>query len=266
MLERLSNRDKILLLILLIALVGYCFYHFLLVRQFKAYTQVKSELTESQAKLAQALAQSASLQRESNRLDKAKKDMREAGKRFETEMRDGSSVIILGLDGIFEGLDITGLEPGDIKEDPVLLEMPVKITAQGDYREMLSFCEDMENMTNLTEVQGLKMEAVSGTNDVKMTVDMTIFSAKTPQGRLSLEDITRWLTGRYNIFRPAAVIAPIPELTGKIVNPASPPESTGSQPEGNGSVQGSTSGSAGGTESGSSGESVPSQSEYIWKK
>ncbi len=258
MLDRLSGRDKILLLIVLIALVGYCFYHFILTKQLEAYSQVKSELAESQAKLSQALAQSASLPIESSKLDKAKKDIKETGKHFETEMRDGSSVIILGLNAIFEGVDITSLEPGEIKEDPILLEMPVKLTAQGNYRETLLLCEDIENMTNLTEVQGSKIEAVSGTNDVKMTVEMTIFSSKTPQGRLSLEDISRWLTGRYNIFRPATMIAPIPELTGKIINPASPPENPAGPPEGTGSVQGEASGSAG--------ESVSPKSEYIWKK
>ncbi len=250
MFERLSNRDKILLLILLTALVGYCFYHFILVVQLKAYTQVESDLAESQAKLTQALAQSAFLQSENAKLVNAKRDIQEAGKRFETEMRDGSSVILLGLDGIFEGVDITDLEPGDIKDDSILLEMPLKISAQGNYYKMLSFCQDIENMTNLSEVQGLKMEAVSGTDDVRMTVDMIIFSAKTPQGCLSLEDISRWLTGRYNIFSPAAVIAPLPELADKIIKPASPSDSPDSQPGGTGSVQDSV------------GESISPQPEY----
>jgi len=243
MFERLSSRDKILLLVVLIALAGYCIYHFIFVVQFKAYTQVKSDLAESQAELTQALAQSASLHSENAMLIKAKKDIREAGKRFDTEMRDGSSVILLGLDVIFEGVDIISLEPGDIKDDPILLEMPLKITAQGNYLKMLSFCQDIENMTNLSEVQGLKMEAVSGTDDVKMTIDIIIFSSKKPQERLSLEDISRWLTGRYNIFSTAAVIAPLPELDGKIIKPASPSDSSNSQPGGTGSVQGPAGGS-----------------------
>ena len=253
MFERLSNRDKIILLILLIALVGYCFYHFILVVQLKAYTQVKSDLAESQAKLTQALAQSASLQSENTKLVNAKKDIQEAGKLFETEMRDGSSVILLGLDGICEGVDITDLEPGVIKDDPVLLEMPLKITAQGNYCKILSFCQGIENMINLSEVQSLKMEAVSGANDVRMTVNMIIFSAKTPQGRLSLKDISRWQTGRYNIFSPAAGIAPLPELADKIIKPVSPSDSSDSQPGGTGSVQGLA------------GESVPPHLEYNGK-
>lgn len=259
MFGRLSKRDRIILLIFVVAAIGYCFYHFLLVRQFQAYGQVKTDLAASQAKLTQSYALAASQQSESSKLDKAKKDMKESGKRFETEMRDGSSVIILGLDGIFEGVDITDLEPGEIKEDPYLLEMPMKIIAQGNYREMLSFCEDIENLTNLTEVMNLKMESVSESNKVNMTVNLIIFSAKTPQGRLSLEDVSRWLTGRYNIFRqPSTIIAPIPELTGKIIKPESPSDNTGSQPEGTGSAQGSA--------SGSSDNSVSPQPEYIWKK
>ncbi|KUK52794.1 MAG: hypothetical protein XD78_1705 [Desulfotomaculum sp. 46_296] len=258
MFERLSKRDKIILLVLLIAGIGYCFYHFLLVAQFQAYEQVKTDLAVSQAKLTQSIALAATQQSESSKLEKAKKDVKEAGKRFETEMRDGSSVIILGLDGIFEGVDITSLEPGEIKEGPYLLEMPMKITAQGNYREMLSFCEDIENMTNITEVKSLKMESVSGSNKVNMTVELVIFSAKTPQGRLSLEDVSRWLTGRYNIFRPSPMIAPIPELTGKIIKPESPADSTGSQSERTGTGQGSA--------SGSSDNSVSPQPEYIWKK
>jgi len=65
-----------------------------------------------------------------------------------------------------------------------------------------------------------------------------------------LEDISRWLTGRYNIFSPAAVIAPLPELADKIIKPASPSDSPDSQPGGTGSVQDSV------------GESISPQPEY----
>jgi type IV pilus assembly protein PilO len=76
----------------------------------------------------------------------------------------------------------------------------------------------MENkgLNNLAITRDLKMEATPEPGIIKAPRDGIIYSAKTPQGRLSLEELARWLTGRYNIFRPASGIAPLPELAGQI--------------------------------------------------
>lgn len=252
MFEALSKRDKILLLIVLIAGVGFCLYHFILVSQYKTYVKVKNELSQSQAQLNEDSVVAASFKSESEKLDKVKKEIKDAGRRFETEMRDGSSVIILGLDGIFEDVDITSLEPGEIKEEPYLLDLPMQIIAQGNYVKMLSFCKDIEKLTNFTEVRGIKMEAILGTGMIKTTIDVNIYSAKTPTGMLNISELSRWLTGKSDVFQPSTMIPPIPELAGKIIKPAGPKLDTDSQP-----VNNETMGSTNAT----MGEPVPAQSE-----
>jgi type IV pilus assembly protein PilO len=51
---------------------------------------------------------------------------------------------------------------------------------------------------------------------------MVIYSAKSPDEKLNLDQISKWLTGRYNVFRPSVFAAPIPELAGRIHAQASP--------------------------------------------
>ena len=165
-----------------------------------------------------------SLQSENKKLEKTRKEFNKVNKLFTTDMRNGIDVILLGLKSASKNVEITGLEPEKIKETKYTLEIPLKTTVEGNYRDMLVFIKDMENecLNNLAITRSLKIEATSEPGIIKTTMDVIIYSAKTPQGRLSLEELARWLTGRYNIFRPASGIAPLPELAGQIKPPVTP--------------------------------------------
>lgn len=276
---KLGQRERVMLIFLLVAAGAAGFYYFLLSSQLKAYAQLKAELAGEQRKLAQAQAAAASLKNENDRLARVKEEFAETGKLFATEMRDGADVILLGLKSAAWDISITSLEPGNVQENPNTLAMPLKMTVQGDYQNLLAFCRYIENFTNLAEIRSLKIEASQpatpesgkiSSGMVKATLGMIIYSANNPGERIHLQELARWLLGRENVFRPAPAIAPLRELAGQLTMPAglNGPPSAG--------TAGESGGESGGVESrkqpSTVGEAVYSKPalqpapEYTWRK
>ncbi|OPZ73717.1 MAG: General secretion pathway, M protein [Firmicutes bacterium ADurb.Bin456] len=245
--NRLSKREKIFLSGLLGAAVIFCFYYYIFNPQVKAYAQVKTRLSEERAKLSRAQNTAASLTREAALLEKAKDEYREKGKLFATEMRDGSDIILLGFKTLASDVVIIEIVPAAVKENSHSLELPLNLIVEGDYLKTLDFCTDLEKLLkgisdlNLAEIRGLRIEKINPESHmgssglVRTNVEFVIYSSKDPRARLQLESVSRWLTGRHNIFREAAVIAPVQELEKHLAcspgNSANPEDPGGAPPE-----------------------------------
>jgi Tfp pilus assembly protein PilO len=252
--NRLSKREKVLLAGLLGAAVIFCFYYFIFNPQVRAYAQVKTELTEELIKLSRARDTAASLTRETALLEKVKDEYEEKGKLFTTEMRDGSDIILLGLKTLAGSVVITEIVPAAVKENSHSLELPLDLIVEGDYPKILDFCTDLEKLLkglsdlNLAEIRSLRIEKIDPENQavpsglVKANTEFVIYSSRDPQARLQLESINRWLTGRYNIFREAAAIAPVQELEKHLycspANSAAPEDPNGVAPGSGGLLPG----------------------------
>lgn len=243
--EKMSRRERVMLVVLLALGVGFCLYHFVLVPQARAYVQTRQELKKAQAELASYRSIASSLKEESEQLERTRAEANILGKQFAAEIRKGVDVFLLGLEAAAKNVNVTGVEPGKIVERKFTLELPVTISVEGDFRDVLGFCKDLEQdaLHNLVEIRGIKMEATPTPGRVKAVLSVVIFADKSPQGRLELEKMGKWLTGRYNIFAPAGVVAPIPELADQLKGlPA--PSGTSGAPESLGAGQ--APGSAGG--------------------
>ncbi|NLI11356.1 type 4a pilus biogenesis protein PilO [Pelotomaculum propionicicum] len=246
--NRLSTREKVLLTVLFGGGLIFCVVYFVLTPQYKAYAQVKNELMDNRAKLARAQATAASLKSENDRLNKVKEDYAARGKPFTSSMRDGSDVIFLGLISASEKVQITEIEPGEIIEKTHSLELPLKIGVQGNYLSLIEFCKDIDKQvkksTNLAEIRSLNITSglsspsskqssgaktstttpaatatvtvAAAPGTVKATIYIVMFSAKNPEGKLYLEEVSRWLMGRGNVFRPTYSLAPYAELSSYV--------------------------------------------------
>ncbi len=254
--EKLSSRDRFLLVALLVAVWIYAVYSFILSPQIKAYARVKSELAAEKAKLARARSTAAALKTEMTRLRAAQQEKDKTGEPFKTEMRDGADIILLGLRSAAGNIDITGVEPGSIITNRHSLEILLKVMVRGNYLDVLAFINNLENqaLKNLTEVRSLKVEAIeafqspaassqsySAAGDaagggVRAEIGLIIYSAKTPEARLQLEQLAGWLRGRGNAFQPAGAVSPVPELSGHLKLP--PPPQSATPVSGQGQVQG----------------------------
>ncbi|AEG15533.1 hypothetical protein Desku_1974 [Desulfofundulus kuznetsovii DSM 6115] len=227
--EKMSRRERVLLIILLALGLGFCLYQFILVPQAKAYMKTRQELKSAQEKLASYRAVAAALKDESEKLERTRGEANILGKQFATELRKGGDIVLLGLEAAARNVDVTGVEPGGIREQKFTLELPVTISVEGNFRDVLGFCKSLEQgaLCNLVEIRGIKMEGTPTPGRIKAVLSVVIYADKSPRGRLQLEEMEKWLTGRYNIFAPAGGVAPIPELAGQLKGLPAPPGTSG---------------------------------------
>jgi type IV pilus assembly protein PilO len=216
-----NRKDQRILLGLLAAVGVCCLFYFIISPQIKAYAKVKEELAQESAKLERARSDVASYKDEIVRYERASEKLRQVEPYFRQEMRDGTNIVVLGLQSAADNVEITGIEPGGIVAKKYTLEIPLKITARGDYQNVRAFCTALGNLPNLSEVRSLKIKALDNQPGVvEAAVALLIFSAKDPEGQAYLEEIRRWSLGRYNLFAPAGAVAPTPELSGHLKLPA----------------------------------------------
>lgn len=202
----MDNKKKILIISLLSLVLLAAVVYWLLLPAYGKYQSVKAESERLQSELALARATANSYQNEKEQHEQAKLDLDKFSKLFTTEMRDGSNVILLGLKAATSKVEITSIIPGDIVENENYLELPLDITAQANYPNMLAFCTDIERLPNLTDIRILNIASVPPVNtssNVTVNISIIIFSASTPEEVLGLEEIRQWAIGRSNIFQPA---------------------------------------------------------------
>ncbi|MBP7331394.1 MAG: hypothetical protein KBA08_03680 [Firmicutes bacterium] len=226
--ERVFSRHYQLLSGLIIGALLCCFMYFILAPQIKSYARVRIELAAESDKLLKARAAAAAFNLESDRLKQAREDYEAKSGPFKQVTRDGSDIIFLGLTAASSNIAAAEIIPGDIIEKEHTFELPVKVVLQGDYRSLINFYKDIENnnSANLLEIRSLQIETInqiSGAKGqavavkpgtVKAGAGIVIFSAKDPAGKLYLEEMSKWLTGRGDVFKPAAAVTPAPELDG----------------------------------------------------
>ena len=217
--ERVFSRHYQLLSGLIIGALLCSFMVFILAPQIKSYARARVELAAESDKLLKARAAAAAFNLESDRLKQAREDYEAKSGPFKQVTRDGSDIIFLGLAAASSNIAAAEIIPGDIIEKEHTLELPVKVVLQGDYRSLINFYKDIENnnSANLLEIRSLQIETVnqiSKPGTVKAGAGIVIFSAKDPAGKLYLEEMSKWLTGRGDVFKPAAAVTPAPELDG----------------------------------------------------
>lgn len=223
----MDKRQKLYIIIPLSVAVLVALVYFAALPAFQTYQNMRSQLDALQAKVTSSRVIASSLGSEKVKYDRAKIDLEKFNKLFETEMRDGSNVILLGLKAAATKVNIQSIVPGDIVEKTNYLEMPLNITAQGNYPNMLAFCTDIERLPNLSDVRVLKIlsvPAADSSSNVTVNMDVIIFSAKTPQERLGMEEIKKWAIGRSNLFQPAngASLVPVPGASPYLTTPPNP--------------------------------------------
>ncbi len=198
------TRQLIAIAVLALVIIAALIYE-VVIPQVKVYRQLCATSRAEQAQVANDRIIANSLRTEMAAFDQTKSDLKAAGMLFDTEMRDGSSTVLFGLKAAATEVVITSIKPGLIVEKSNYLELPLDITASGNYLNVVAFYADLERLPNLTDFRIFKIVAAPTANDdsnVTITMSMVIFTAKTPTEKLSLEEISNWVVGRDNVFEP----------------------------------------------------------------
>lgn len=232
--DRLGKKEYLVLIGLVTGALMFSLFYFILAPQTRAYTQAKYELACEKDSLSAARAEVASAPEERDRLNKIKKEFAVKTESYAKNIRDGADIIFLGNIAAAGNIMAIEIVPGDIIEKPHTLELPVRITLQGDYRGVVDFCTKIDaGSTGYTsEIRSLSIETVSPSKTAKTTgpaantgviravIGIVMYSVKNPEGKLYLEGLAKTLTGRYDVFRPASAAAPSPGLSGYFNDPS----------------------------------------------
>jgi type IV pilus assembly protein PilO len=232
--DRLGKKEYLVLIGLVTGALVFSLINFILAPQARAYTQAKYELACEKDSLSAARAAVASAPEERDRLNNIKEEFAVKTDPYAKNIRDGADIIFLG--NITAAGNIMAIEivPGNIIEKPHTLELPVRITLQGDYRSVVDFCKRIDKGSKgcTSEIRSLSIETASPSKTAKTTdpaantgairavVGIVMYSVKNPEGKLYLEGLAKTLTGRQDVFRPAAANTRPPGLSSYFSDPS----------------------------------------------
>lgn len=232
--DRLGKKEYLVLIGLVTGALVFSLFYFILAPQARAYTQAKYELACEKDSLSAARAAVASAPEERDRLNKVKEEFAVKTEPYAKNIRDGADIIFLGNIAAAGNIMAIEIVPGNIIENPHTLELPVRITLQGDYRSVVEFCTkiDAGSTVYTSEIRSLSIETVSlsktakttgpaaNTGAIKAVTGIVMYCVKNPEGKLYLEGLAKTLTGRQDVFRPAAAAALPPSHSGYFNDPS----------------------------------------------
>ncbi|WP_169302565.1 type 4a pilus biogenesis protein PilO [Ammonifex degensii] len=217
---------RVLLLALLGALGVFLLVWFLFLPQWRAYARTREDLQKAQSELTRYQQLLAARPWEEKRVEELRRDP--LLNFFTLDARQGTDVVLLGLQAAVRKVRVVSFEPGQVVEKQYVLALPLQIGVEGSYPDVLSFVEGLETgaIRNLVEIRSFKLSGQESTpGTVRGDFAAVLYMDKNPQARLMLEQVGGWALGRPNLFQPLFPQSQQP-LQGK------PPGETGEKAEG----------------------------------
>ncbi|MGQ9558203.1 MAG: type II secretion system protein GspM [Desulfurispora sp.] len=241
---------KKLLLILCFFLAAAAFYYFQLAPLRQHLQELQQQVEQKKAQLSALRSRTARANQAQQELQQARLDWQNTSGVLQTRMDDGLFLVQFGQQLRQQQVQLNKLTPGAILDLNFMLCLPLSLEMQGLYPHVLEIINYLENASNLTSLSQLSFMAVSSPQSnqsqenqalpaapavpdgtVTCTGTLYIYTARTPEGRLQLEEISRFLTGRANPFAPTA--GTIREnASSRGTPPSQPPTETQLPPEG----------------------------------
>jgi len=156
--QRLQTREKILLAVLGIAVLGFAMAKFLLIPQIVAHGENKDSLEEMQSKLQAAEAVVKSQKKETGFAERAEEMLNQLKPVFDNVMDDGLALVQIGMKAKEAGVEIVSFKPSAIIDREVYLMLPFEFQVRGDYPGVIDFIAEMEALPDLSELRRLKVE------------------------------------------------------------------------------------------------------------
>lgn len=221
--EKLSQREKLLLALLGAIIVLYFFYTFLLGPQLAAFREVRAELRMATARLEKGRNIAASFSREKEALRAAAERLAPLSPRFDIDLGDGAVLADIGLEAARQGVMVTLVRPGAAVQKEHYLALPLEFVVQGDYRQVLNFIRKVENLASLSELKQMEVKALvlaenpgaspaAADGRVRATFTLVLYAAPTPENKLRLEALSKWVLGRDNPYQAAGTRASHPGI------------------------------------------------------
>lgn len=186
--------------------VIFCCLAFLLfVIHLWGYMQLTRNLAEADRELAHLQGVIAAQEKVQGELIEINSKISNLDKLFQIEMGEGALLILLSKLSKAMGVEVTELTTEKIKNNSWTTEVPLVLTVEGDYLDVLAFCQELEDnaLHNLTLIRYIKITAggksldnrpvsqstapASAPNRVTAQLGLSIYTSKSPQDKFSFD-------------------------------------------------------------------------------
>jgi len=248
MLEKLSAREKNLLLVLLGVVMVAVFYFLVLKYQWPKFCEARQNLDLSKRQLQSTMDNLKKLPKLKALNEELTARMKKAEAPFIREITNGTNYYYIGKHALANSVTVAEVVPGTANESPIYLEIPLDIKVRGKYENILRFIalveQDMPNTSELrTVVMKQAADAGGGTvpepetpavqavtlkpvqfPEVEANLKIVTFEIKNSPQKMNLAQLPP--LGRFDIFAPTVDVAKMaPEI------PATSPLETGDEAE-----------------------------------
>ncbi len=241
----LSKRQKIMLSVVGVVVLGLVFSQAILVPQLTAYEDMEAKLAKQTQQLKQVKALTKFGANQDDLIHQSEKKLTQVESQFKAEVSDGAGMVKLALATIHEKIELIGFQPLPIQDKMDYYEAPFRMVLRGDFVDILRYFKSLEQqkiLPNPVELRDLKITQPKLTKKEKQndnpggistgminaetnsplamgTVEASFvlmtYSAHDPHALLALEEIRQWAVGRENPFLYPGQISPY--LDGKPV-------------------------------------------------
>lgn len=159
MLEKLSIRERNLLVVLLGVILMGIIYFGLVKYLYPQYRQVAEELNSRRQDLADINGRIAQLDLLENKNQELQGRLRNLTNSFNKEVRNGINYYFIGKHAVDNGVVIREIIPQPYEDYGQYIKIPLKLTVRGKYRDVLNYIEQVENdMPNTSEIISMRIQ------------------------------------------------------------------------------------------------------------
>lgn len=220
--QRLSQREQLLLGATVGMVLLYCCWTYVFLPLYQRFEDAHLKLEMASERLAKGQDVAGERRRWEAAVREAEEELSLVSPRFNTDLQDGAVLVEIGLEAVQQEVKVTRVRPARVIRKDHYVELPFEFTVTGDYPKVLEFIRKLENLPNLSEVCRMRIVSLALAENpgaspaaadgrVKADFTLVLYGSPAPEKELALEELGKWVVGRYNAFQAAGRTAPYPE-------------------------------------------------------
>jgi len=217
--QRLSRREQLLLGAIVGIVLLYCYWTYAFLPLYQRFEDARLKLAMVQERFVKGQDVAGERRRWEVAVQKAQAELSRVSPRFSADLQDGAVLVEIGLEAVRQGVKVTHVRPAGVIRKDHYLELPLEFTVTGDYPKVLEFIKRLENLPNLSEIRRMRMVSLALTENpgasaaaadgrVKADFTLVLYGSPAPETKWELEELGKWVVGRYNAYQAAGGTAP----------------------------------------------------------
>jgi len=182
-LNNLQPREKKLLIISLVLILGVGFYYYLYQPQVKALQQKKKQIKEGIQELKLKKIKLLRKEKVEKSYQLLQQELNKEKQKF-LDLEDKTRLIMDLSDAAIENnLNLISTAPQPIIKEDIYFRIPVRINLSGKYSDIIAFAADIESLSYLTRVKSLNISSkLIPTNEVQAEMKLTSYALDKSSG------------------------------------------------------------------------------------